>query len=120
MGFLNNYKRVIDMYNSEDGGNYRQRGLENTSSNHGWYTCVKCGNSFRRGDMDIDHIVPRSLGGDSTRGNLQCICKHCNRSKQDDTSNTAADLRRRQRELRRQDREDAEYLRRVMKHKDKV
>ena len=118
MGFFNKYRDVFDTYNGENDENYRRRGLENSSSNRGWYECVKCGKSFRRGDMDIDHIVPRSLGGDCTRGNLQCICKHCNRSKQADTTDTAADLRRR--ELQRQDREDAEYLRRAMKYKDRV
>lgn len=51
-------------------------------SNNGWYKCVKCGRSFRKGDMDIDHILPRKFGGGNSEDNLQCICKHCNRSKQ--------------------------------------
>ncbi|MBR1771797.1 MAG: HNH endonuclease [Lachnospiraceae bacterium] len=89
---------------------YRKIGLDNAESNHGWYTCVKCERSFREGDMDIDHIIPQSKGGDSTRYNLQCICKHCNRSKRDDTSETAQDLARRKEELKRQREEDEKIL----------
>lgn len=51
-------------------------------NNNGWYRCVKCGRSFRKGDMDIDHIIPQKYGGSDRETNLQCICKHCNRSKQ--------------------------------------
>ena len=33
--------------------------------------------------MDIDHIIPqKKYGGSDRETNLQCICKHCNRSKQ--------------------------------------
>jgi len=120
MGFFGSFRDVVDMYNSESDENYRERGLENTQSNRGWYKCVKCGRSFREKDMDIDHILPKSLGGDNSRENLQCICKHCNRSKQDDTSDTMADLRRRKKELREQDRDDREFLKTAMKYKDKV
>ena len=47
-------------------------------SNTGWYKCVRCGKSFRRGDINIDHVVPRSLGRTDSE-NLQCICKNCNK-----------------------------------------
>lgn len=125
MGFFDSFKSTLgysafDAYNDEDDENYRKRGLENAESNHGWYRCVKCGRSFRKGDMDIDHIVPKALGGDNRRENLQCICKHCNRSKQADTSDTNADLRRRRKELRQQDREDKKFIKEAMKYKDKI
>ena len=48
-------------------------------SNNGWYKCVRCGKSFRRGDINIDHVVPRSLGRTDSE-NLQCICKNCNKN----------------------------------------
>lgn len=127
MGFLNDFMRglgvntrsydAVDAYNDEDDDNYRQRGLENTTSNNGWYYCVKCGKSYRKGDMDIDHIIPKSKGGGNTRDNLQCICKHCNRSKRADMSDTDVDLRRRRAELDRQDKEDREFLKKMTNKK---
>lgn len=61
---------------------YRDKWFEENKSNHGWYTCVRCGKKLRKGDVDIDHIIPRSRGGGNNRNNLQCMCRHCNRSKQ--------------------------------------
>lgn len=63
-------------------------------NNNGWYRCVKCGRSFRKGDMDIDHIIPQKYGGSDRETNLQCICKHCNRSKQASMKDTPKDLLR--------------------------
>lgn len=72
---------------------YRDEFFENNDSNHGWYTCVRCGKSLRKGDADIDHIIPQSRGGSDNINNLQCMCKHCNRSKQDTVDfKTAEDL----------------------------
>jgi len=65
-------------------GGYRDDWFDNNEGNHGWYTCVRCGRSFRKGDIDIDHIIPQSYGDSDNLNNLQCMCKHCNRSKQDD------------------------------------
>lgn len=74
---------------------YRDDWFDNNDSNHGWYTCVRCGRKLRRGDVDIDHIIPQSYGGRDSLNNLQCMCKHCNRSKQDDLDfNTISDLAR--------------------------
>ena len=69
---------------------YRSKYFNDSSnaSNHGWYKCVHCGRSFRKGDVNIDHIVPRAFGGSDSIDNLQCLCKHCNRSKGADTGNT--------------------------------
>lgn len=111
---------AVDAYNDQENANYRQTGLENTQSNNGWYECVKCGKNFRKEDMDIDHIYPKSLGGTNSRSNLQCICKHCNRSKQANISETAKDLSRRRKELQEQDKADREFLKIAMKYKDQV
>lgn len=62
---------------------YRDTYFSNNESNHGWYTCVRCGKKLRKCDVDIDHIIPQSWGGSDNINNLQCMCKHCNRSKQD-------------------------------------
>lgn len=61
-------------------------------NNNGWYRCIKCGRSFRKGDMDIDHILPRKFGGGDSEVNLQCICKHCNRSKKASLRDTPKDF----------------------------
>ncbi len=74
---------------------YRDKYFDNNSSNHGWYTCVRCGRKLRKGDVDIDHIIPQSRGGRDNLDNLQCMCKHCNRSKRDDIDyRTATDYAR--------------------------
>lgn len=73
---------------------YRDKYFDNNTGNYGWYTCVRCGGKFRKGDMDIDHIIPRNRGGGDSEWNLQCLCVHCNRSKQDDMSDSGRDLMR--------------------------
>lgn len=70
---------------------YRDTYFKNNDAyynNNGWYICRKCGRKFRNGDMDIDHIIPQKFGGSDSEWNLQCICKHCNRSKQASTRET--------------------------------
>ncbi|HOJ93546.1 MAG TPA: HNH endonuclease [Dictyoglomaceae bacterium] len=47
------------------------------------YTCQYCGK--RGGDMTIDHVVPKRLGGKSVWENLVCACKECNHKKGDKT-----------------------------------
>lgn len=74
---------------------YRDKWFENNPSNYGWYTCVRCGKKLRKGDVDIDHIIPRSRGGKDNINNLQCMCKRCNRSKRNDVDlNTVKDYTR--------------------------
>jgi len=43
-----------------------------------WY-CGREMNPFR--DFSIDHIIPRSAGGNSFYENLVPCCRHCNHSK---------------------------------------
>lgn len=47
------------------------------------YTCQYCGKSI--GPMTVDHIVPRSKGGQSNWDNLVACCKRCNSQKGDKT-----------------------------------
>ena len=43
------------------------------------YTCVYCGKSNLKGiDCTLDHVYPKSKGGESTFENTVCSCKHCN------------------------------------------
>lgn len=77
---------------SSDINNYRQVGLKTNPSNYGWYTCVHCGRKLRKDSVEIDHILPRSKGGENTPENLQCLCKYCNRSKGNKTDQSKDDL----------------------------
>ncbi len=50
--------------------------------------CAYCGLTFRATDLiDVDHIVPKSRGGDNTYKNKQVLHRHCHDSK------TANDLK---------------------------
>jgi 5-methylcytosine-specific restriction endonuclease McrA len=40
--------------------------------------CQMCGTEER---LSVDHIVPRTLGGDDSLSNLQVLCSSCNSSK---------------------------------------
>lgn len=72
--------------------NYRDKWFKANPSMNGYYRCSCCGNSFIKEDIDIDHIIPQNKGGTDELWNLQPMCKHCNRSKQDDMSTTGIDL----------------------------
>jgi len=76
---------------SSDNMGYRDNYFNNTKSNYGWYTCVRCGRKLRKGDADIDHILPQKYGGGDGLDNLQCMCKHCNRSKGASVRDTVSD-----------------------------
>ena len=43
--------------------------------------CWYCGADLAEGAMTIDHVVPKSAGGRSTRGNLVPSCATCNQEK---------------------------------------
>ena len=44
--------------------------------------CNHCGLTFREGDIwEVDHIVPRSLGGKDVYANLQLLHRHCHDTK---------------------------------------
>ena len=67
-----------EYYNIKKGGiivGYRDTYFNRNDAydnNNGWYTCKKCGRKFRKGDMDIDHIIPQKFGGQDSEWNLQC------------------------------------------------
>ena len=43
--------------------------------------CHYCGNKFPRKQFTMDHVVPLSRGGASTKGNVVICCKECNNQK---------------------------------------
>ena len=44
-------------------------------------TCQYCGEACPPGELTLDHVVPRSRGGNSTWENLVACCHECNRKK---------------------------------------
>ena len=42
------------------------------------YRCVYCGQVFPPDELSVDHVQPRSRGGDRSGGNLVTACKGCN------------------------------------------
>jgi 5-methylcytosine-specific restriction endonuclease McrA len=45
------------------------------------FTCQYCGTRPHRAELNLDHVVPRALGGRSTWENVVCSCVDCNRRK---------------------------------------
>jgi len=45
------------------------------------FTCQYCGQSPHRSELNLDHVIPRSLGGRTTWENVVCSCVECNRRK---------------------------------------
>jgi 5-methylcytosine-specific restriction endonuclease McrA len=45
------------------------------------YTCQYCGVRRPRSDLNLDHVIPRALGGKSTWENVVASCVDCNRHK---------------------------------------
>lgn len=71
---------------------YREDWFNAHPSPTGMYQCRRCHGWFKKEDIDIDHIIPQHYGGMDMQFNLQPMCKHCNRSKQADISDTPKDL----------------------------
>ena len=46
--------------------------------------CHYCGQQFKVKEMTMDHVIPLSRGGRSTKGNLVPCCKPCNTAKKAD------------------------------------
>ena len=45
------------------------------------YYCAICGRRFSLGDLEVDHIKPRSKRGSEKPSNLQLVCPRCNKEK---------------------------------------
>tara|TARA_B100001964_G_C14057025_1_gene519657 strand:- start:109 stop:372 length:264 start_codon:yes stop_codon:yes gene_type:complete len=52
-------------------------------------TCYYCNKTLTPKEVTMDHIVPLSRGGRTTKGNVVPSCKECNTKKKD---KTASDL----------------------------
>jgi 5-methylcytosine-specific restriction endonuclease McrA len=49
------------------------------------YTCQYCGATPTKGELTLDHVVPRSRGGEHTWENIVSACIPCNQRKGDRT-----------------------------------
>tara|TARA_B100000214_G_scaffold280023_1_gene209728 strand:- start:948 stop:1463 length:516 start_codon:yes stop_codon:yes gene_type:complete len=47
------------------------------------FTCQYCNDVFEKKDLTIDHIIPKSKGGETVWENVTTSCKTCNLSKAD-------------------------------------
>jgi len=45
------------------------------------FTCQYCGERPGRSELNLDHVIPRSLGGRTSWENVVCSCVECNRHK---------------------------------------
>lgn len=41
-------------------------------------TCQYCGKRFSTMDLSLDHVIPRSMGGQNSWSNIVCACTKCN------------------------------------------
>ena len=44
-------------------------------------TCQYCGQKYHKSELNLDHVIPRSRGGNTTWENVVCSCIDCNRRK---------------------------------------
>jgi hypothetical protein len=47
------------------------------------FTCQYCGSRTGNSDIEIDHMIPVTMGGSDHKNNLIAACKKCNRNKSD-------------------------------------
>ncbi len=40
--------------------------------------CQYCGKRYATTELSLDHVIPRSQGGDNSWENIVCACIHCN------------------------------------------
>lgn len=66
----------------------REKEKARTLRRTGWWyrrvnagLCHYCGRDVGRANLTMDHVVPLSRGGKSTRGNIVACCKECNSRK---------------------------------------
>jgi 5-methylcytosine-specific restriction endonuclease McrA len=45
------------------------------------FTCQYCGNIFHKQELTLDHVIPRSQGGETSWTNVVAACKPCNLKK---------------------------------------
>jgi 5-methylcytosine-specific restriction endonuclease McrA len=51
--------------------------------------CQYCGNKFQLRQLTLDHVIPKSMGGDNSWTNIVTACRGCNAKKADRTPQQA-------------------------------
>lgn len=49
------------------------------------FKCQYCGTHFMKSELTLDHVYPKSRGGDTSWKNIVAACKPCNNKKADKT-----------------------------------
>jgi len=52
-------------------------------------TCQYCGHKYDRKDLNLDHVIPRDRGGETSWENIVCSCVPCNSRKGNRTPHEA-------------------------------
>ena len=47
------------------------------------FTCQYCGEEFHYDELTLDHVLPKSRGGETSWENIVACCKNCNQKKSD-------------------------------------
>ena len=53
------------------------------------YVCQYCGNKFQYHELTMDHVIPKSRGGEKSWTNIVACCKRCNSKKGNKTPKEA-------------------------------
>ena len=59
------------------------------------HKCVYCGNVYKYDELEIEHMIPKALGGSDHIRNCQLACKSCNQAK-----GTMTDIKFRQKHVK--------------------
>ena len=54
------------------------------------FTCQYCGQQFHSNELSLDHVFPKSRGGEDSWENLVTCCRRCNQKKADRTPEEAS------------------------------
>ena len=58
------------------------------------FTCLYCKEVFEKKDLTIDHIIPKSKGGETNWMNVTTCCKSCNLQKADKIINPSPEVKK--------------------------
>jgi len=88
MGMKRRERKEAFPLHLEDGDLKRERALARDLRESQWWKrriakglCHYCGRTFPARELTMDHIVPVSRGGRTTKGNVVPCCKECNNAK---------------------------------------